>query len=768
MSTEHVATAPPRLRALQRGLFRAGSLPARAAHVLRGGWALGLVLTALVILGPAGGSRWVGREVGLARHAVVVEVTRAYRVVYVAAVWPVENAVLVTEALHRRKTAAAHPPTLGKGRAAAPFPALIQAPWSAWWRHGADWRYLRLQAPSARPVRRLLPLEGGGVVLLVVLAGGLVLVGRRRRGLENRPSTTFGGARWQTYTELARRRAKPGDLVLGTARRGLRRVVVGVPSALLVEGVAIDAPSGMGKSNVFYKAHLLEAAPDVDYLITDPKGETWDQTAGALSRTHDVYRLDMLRPDRSVTWNPLALDRTPAQASDWAQALLTNTAGDSAPAQAYFELAMRTMIAAGIGHVHATARKAGQSAGTFSDLTALLLQPTVEKIAAELQKTLGEVDGGGGPAATFLGLIAEHRDLRTSVPSGLAPRLSALIDPAITAVVGGQGTLDLDRLGRTGRRPLALYIVTPPESAAIRPLVAALFTTTFRVLLDRAKGLPGGALEREVRLLCDEFGTMGAVPNVPKIFNICRQARISRVLSFQLRAQLDEDYGETGRAALIESCNALVWLGGTRGDDARWASEVVGNKTALARGEGDTAPRTLFGRRPDRGNQSLSETGVPLLFPEDLHTSSRRRIIVSVREARPMDLRSRPFYAVRTLRRLSTLPAPPACGEAATPAGPAPTAATAAAPASTLAPARADAQVVPAPLPAPMRGAAPAKAPSAPVRVTVATASAAPSPTPAAAATSTPLAAPTLRSGPPRLPTAPVKHGTAYDWTALP
>jgi len=509
---------------------------------------------------------------------------------------------------------------------------------------------------------------------------------------------------------------------------------------------------------------LLEADPAVDYVATDPKGEHWAQTAAALARTHDVFRLDMQTPADSVTWAPLSLERTQAQAEAWAAAWLRNTTpAGSAPAVAYFEQALILLIAAGVAHVHAVAASQGRATGTLGELIDLLLLPSIEKIEARLQKTPGGIPPAAGQ---FLGLIKEHKDLRTSIPSGLAPRLSTLTDAAVRAVVGGAGLLDLDRLGRRGRRPLALYIVTPVGDRTLRPLVGGLFTTLFRVLMDRARTLPGGALEREVRLLLDEFGTMGAVPDAPDRFNVLRQVRVSRVLSFQMRSQLIDDYEETGAEALVESCNALAWLGGTRGKDAQWASDTVGKRTVLAYSEGDSAaPGGLFGRTPERDSHSVSEAGVPLLFPEDLHASARRRIIVSVREARPMDLRTRPFYTVRALQRLSKLPAPPACVERADPA---PVAATAVAPAATPTPARANAQVVP--MPTPTRGAAPdaawgaspATVPSAPVRVMAK----APAASPVTTAAATPTVAPA--SSPARLPTAPVKHGRAYDWTGLP
>jgi len=742
-----VRRLPVRARAGGVALLRlVRRLLARMLWLLRG-WAgllVGLLAALAIWLGPAAGARWIAATATATYRQAAAAVTLWSQTAYDAVAWPAANGLT---ALHATQAWARH----GLHGLA---PTIRTTPWASWMRHGAAWRYATLQSPSGAPVRAALPLELGGALGLLALCVVVILIGRRKRALDPTRANTYGGARWQTWDELRRRRARPGDLVLGTARRGLTTITVGIPQSLLVEGVAICAPNGLGKSNAIYKGQLLEADPDVDYVATDPKGEHWAQTAAAMSRTHDVFRLDMQTPADSVTWAPLSLERTQAQAEAWAAAWLRNTTpAGSAPAVAYFEQALILLIAAGVAHVHAVAHDAGRATGTLGELIDLLLLPTIEKIEARLQKTPGGIPPAAGQ---FLGLIKEHKDLRTSIPSGLAPRLSTLTDAAVRAVVGGAGLLDLDRLGRRGRRPLALYIVTPVGDRTLRPLVGGLFTTLFRVLMDRARTLPGGALEREVRLLLDEFGTMGAVPDAPDRFNVLRQVRVSRVLSFQMRSQLIEDYDETGAEALVESCNALAWLGGTRGKDAQWASDTLGKRTVLAYSASDSAaPGGLFGRRPERDSRSASEAGVPLLFPEDLHASARRRIVVSVREARPMDLRTRPFYTVRALRRLSKLPAPPAYVERADPA---PVAATAVAPAATQTPTRADAPVVsmPVPVSTPAQGAMPVKVPSAPVRVT------------APAATMTPPAPAPSAAGPPRLPTAPVKNGRAYDWTGLP
>ncbi len=740
---------PSRARAGGVALLRiVRRLCVRALWLLRG-WAgliAGLLAVLALWLGPLAGARWSVTQATALYHHGVAAVTLWYQTAYDAVAWPAATGVAAVRATQ----AWAHHGLHGLA------PTIHTSTWAFWMRHGAAWRYTNLHSRAGAPVRAAIPLELGGVLALLALFAVFIAIGRRKRDLDPTRANTYGGARWQTWDEIKRRRARPGDMVLGTARHGFKRVTVGVKAALLLEGVAIDAPTGLGKSNAFFKTQLLEPDPQVDYVATDNKGDGWNQTAAAMSRTHDVYRLDMQNPANSVTWAPLALVRTPAKAEDWARAWLHNSKpADSAPPQPYFEQAVLLLMAAGVMHVHAVAAAAGRPSGTLDELLALLLQPNVEAIEKALKN--GPSGAETGPAAQFLGLIAEHRDLRSSIPSGLAPRLSALADPAIKAVVGGQGTLDLDRLGRTGRRPVALYIVIPAGDDTLRPLVAALFTTMFTVLLDRARTLPNGELAREVRMLLDEFGTMGAIPNAPKWFNICRQPRISRVISFQSFSQLVDDYGELGAKAIIDSCNVLAWLGGTRGDNAKWASDALGNRTVLAHGEGDSAaPGGLFGRRPDRGSQSVSETGVPLLFPDDLAASSRRRVVAIAREARPMDLRTRPMWSVRAMRRLMTRPAPRACVEA-----PAESKSALAA----ITPAREDAQVVAVPNAA--RGATPVGTPRAPARVMVKPTPTTPSPAPAAATDPAPVAA-TDPARPARLPTAPVKQGTAYDWTGLP
>jgi len=260
-------------------------LCARLLWLLRG-WAgllAGLLVALGLWLGPLAGTRWVASQATtLYRHAATA-VTLWYQTAYDAVAWPAATGLTALRATRAWARHGLH------GLA----PTIHTSTWAFWMRHGAAWRYTTLHSPSGAPVRAAMPVELGGALALLVLCAVVIAIGRRTRALDPTRANTYGGARWQTWDELRRRRAKPGDMALGTARRGLKRITVGVSSALLLEGVAIDAPTGLGKSNAFFKTQLLEPDPGVDYVATDNKGDGWTQTAAALSRTHDVYRLDM-------------------------------------------------------------------------------------------------------------------------------------------------------------------------------------------------------------------------------------------------------------------------------------------------------------------------------------------------------------------------------------------------------------------------------------------------------------------------------------------
>ncbi len=138
-----------------------------------------------------------------------------------------------------------------------------------------------------------------------------------------------------------------------------------------------------------------------------------------------------------------------------------------------------------------------------------------------------------------------------------------------------------------------------------------------------------------------------------------------------------------------------------------------------------------------------------------------------------MDLRTRPMWSVRAMRRLMTRAAPIACVEALAEPKPVPSQPTAAAAVAASAAAVASAQT---PVIEGARvvavsnaawGPAPTGTPNAPVRV-VAKVRAAVSSAPASSAPASAPAAVAPASGPVRLPTAPVKNGRAYDLDGAP
>jgi len=132
-TTDTTSTTEPRRRGrgIGQSLRRAVALPlhwsgagvrrlGRAVRVLRGWWGLtlGVLVAAAVLLGPAGGARWIAHEATLVRHDASVKATAAYHAAYVAVAWPAANGALWLDALHPA------PATVARRSGAATWPCI--------------------------------------------------------------------------------------------------------------------------------------------------------------------------------------------------------------------------------------------------------------------------------------------------------------------------------------------------------------------------------------------------------------------------------------------------------------------------------------------------------------------------------------------------------------------------------------------------------------------------------------------------------------------
>jgi len=635
-----LALRVPRLaRAGFLATFRAGRhLLVRALWLLRGWAGLLASLFVAVALGPLGGWRWIAAQATAAYWHVAAAVTLAYQTADAAVAWPAADGL---QALH----------DLRAWHYKGPVPTFHLASWGFWMRNGGAWRYAMLQRPRAASVRALMPLElgGSGVLLALVVVLFVVLRARARAG-QLTPSDVHGDARLATWREIVAFRPKAGDpcVFLGLARRRFARASVALVDEQQYVNTLLVGKMGSGKS-VLIKGNLLREDGSRSVVAIDPKGELFADTAGALARHHDVYRLDFRDAARSCGWNPLAICQDYLSARQFADVWIANTGQDVKTP--YWANTAALLITASVLHLNAVATREGRVA-TLPELADFLTQTDIDRIEETLKKSPGpkacEIAG------QYLHNVSGNAMLRASISSEFHPRFALLNAESVRGVTG-RDDIRPAALVDTTRRPTALYIALPPgRDGLFKPLTAVLFAQFFTTLLDIASVSPGSHLPRPVMLNLDELGTVGEIPGLAGILNVTRQPRIAALGAVQVIAQFRDTYGD-GAEALLAAFATQIALK-VNDKDAEYFSKECGQTTVLQR---NASAQKDHGRgRPDRTAAAMTEVPRRLLLPDQIQRMRKREMLVLTTDMHPFKLRQQLWWRVTALRRLGKLPTP--------------------------------------------------------------------------------------------------------------
>lgn len=136
-----------------------------------------------------------------------------------------------------------------------------------------------------------------------------------------------GSASWERPSRMAQFRDSdhPSENIIltSTVWLALRRGVKGLPN----RNVYLLGASGCGKTYSVVAANILQFA-DRDLFVTDPKGTLVRQLGTAIvSHGVDLRTFDLIDPDSSDCWNPLAYVKSDHDISVFVACLIANTNG---------------------------------------------------------------------------------------------------------------------------------------------------------------------------------------------------------------------------------------------------------------------------------------------------------------------------------------------------------------------------------------------------------------------------------------------------------
>lgn len=450
------------------------------------------------------------------------------------------------------------------------------------------------------------------LVLLVLWI--LKLFRFERPSMRAAKQATHGSSRWRKPRELANTLVRikcdqpsTAGIVVGSAK-GTAWVTDpnrGNPHCLIIGATR----SGKSRRVVMPSVTTI-ASKKESMVITDPKGEIYDQTASWLKgQGYEVVLLNLHEPTRGQRWNPL--DRVIDQLRQGNEETATREA---------WEIGNILAFSAGPGS-DPIWPQAEESLISALALAAAKEAPAGAQHMTTAYRILTELGADGGkdldawltslpshhPARMAYGTAAlSESRTRASIYTGTAAHLRLWADPGIAWLCS---TSDFDPAA-AGEKPMAIFVLMPDEMGARRNIANLFINQMYSGLAGLARR-NGGRLPVPVWFLLDEFGNIGKVPNIAEKLTVAAGRGIRFVLAIQAKAQLEHVYGRQNAEIILANCDTWLYLRTADLDTAKEISQKAGTYTVV----------TQSTQRRGRGSnysQSEGTTGRALLTPDEV------------------------------------------------------------------------------------------------------------------------------------------------------
>ena len=320
--------------------------------------------------------------------------------------------------------------------------------------------------------------------------------------------------------------------------------------------------SGKTQTVIFPTVELL-AKKKESMIITDPKGEIYEQTANMLKdKGYNIFVLNFRDPQQGNAWNPLSLpyemytsgnqDKAIELLDDLAANILyEENSGNSDP---FWEKTSADYFS-------------GLALGMFEDA-----KPDEINInTISLMTSVGEEKcGGSNYAKEYFNLkdptSAAYINASGTVmaPSDTKGSIIAVFRQKIKLFASRENLSEMlsysdFRLEEIGEKPTALFIIIQDEKKTYHSLVTILLKQCYETLIATAQR-HGGKLPVRTNFLLDEFPNMPPLKDITTMITAARSRRIRFTMIIQNFAQLDKVYGKEVAETIRGNCGNTIYL----------------------------------------------------------------------------------------------------------------------------------------------------------------------------------------------------------------
>ena len=352
-----------------------------------------------------------------------------------------------------------------------------------------------------------------------------------------------------------------------------------IDSRFINKNVLIFGGAGSRKSRGYVMPNILQTLGS--YIITDPKGELYDTTAGFLKANgYDVKVVNLVNPDASDTYNPLAHVKTNIDVDILSHAIIENTSGGSKSNDPFWEHAETALLNACIYYVLAKRPPEEQS---FASILSIVRAGADFDLMDSLFMELPFEHMGRKNYETFRLAVDKTR---ASVLIGLATRLNPFDTPDMASLMSSNN-IDIEGLGK---RKTAIYCITPDSHSTFNFIATMFFGQVLQRLYDVADK-NGGSLSVPVFFMLDEFANTGRIPEFNQKISTSRSRKINISIILQSLDQLIDLYKDTYEN-IVSNCDTQVFLGSQAIKTCEYISKSLGEATIYKKTESLNSPQS--------------------------------------------------------------------------------------------------------------------------------------------------------------------------------
>ena len=453
----------------------------------------------------------------------------------------------------------------------------------------------------------------------------------------NRNMNSSGTARWATTRELRKlglikkeaegtvlgQAAEAKGKLIGSEKFTIKRFGDLVCDSSAYHTIVVGA-TGSGKGVGVIMPTLLSWKESV--MVVDPKGESYDYTAGYRSSFSEVFYFDPTLDPKIASEkhikpchiNPLDfIPRTSEATAEIGNMCLMIHPDQSK--DAYWDKTPRMMLEMLIGHVLIKGKYK-----SLPEATSLIM--TTEKYETIFENILNAYEDEpveeGDPLHDVAKMVQNNAAHFFQMATG---QNAEQLVTHISSVKGDLGVyansasaeylsysdFSLDDI-MDGERPISIYMCIPVKQIArIAPMFMLIYSLILKSFLGRDQ-----QHKHKLLLLLDEFSQFKKFTTIAEQIPFVRSYGIKIMAFIQSISQLDEYYGHDGSKALLDNFQLKVYLKATAPETTEFFEKLLGKKTLLMK-------KTSFSHnRKSQGvesySESTSEQGRSLLTAEEI------------------------------------------------------------------------------------------------------------------------------------------------------